>query len=131
TDPKLRYRDEAEILAMAEAAVRRAEDAAPQWFGVLPVQRCAVAAVPADQAPHSPAAYYFPPALDGSRPGTYYANTFEPADRFRHESEAIAFHEAVPGHHFQLSLVQEIDLSTLRQVYAGTAYVEGWGLYSE
>ncbi|MDX6227353.1 MAG: hypothetical protein QOI76_743 [Frankiales bacterium] len=130
-DPELRYSDEAEILTLAEAAIRRAEAAAPQWFGVLPVQRCVVAAVPMDQAPHSPAAYYFPPALDGSRPGTYYANTFEPGNRFRFECEAIAYHEAVPGHHFQLSLVQELTLSKLRQIYAVTAYAEGWGLYAE
>ncbi|MDX6222823.1 MAG: hypothetical protein QOD91_1877 [Frankiales bacterium] len=130
-DLTLRYTDEAQILTSAEAAIRRAEDAAPQWFGVLPVQRCVVAPVPMDQAPHSPAAYYFPPALDGSRPGTYYANTFEPGDRFRFECEAIAYHEAVPGHHLQLSLVQEIELSRLRQIYAVTAYAEGWGLYAE
>ena len=130
-DPALRYTDADEILTSAEAAVRRAEDAAPQWFGVLPEQRCAVVAVPMDQAPQSPAAYYFAPALDGSRPGTYYANTFEPHERFRFESEAIAYHEAVPGHHFQLSLVQEIELSRLRQVYSVTSYVEGWGLYAE
>ncbi|MDX6243213.1 MAG: hypothetical protein QOE76_936 [Frankiales bacterium] len=130
-DPALRWNDGDEILGSAEAAIRRAEDAAPQWFGVTPVQRCAVAPVPADQAPQAPAAYYFAPALDGSRPGTYYANTFEPQERFRFESEAIAYHEAVPGHHLQLSLVQEIDLSRLRQVYTVTAYAEGWGLYAE
>jgi uncharacterized protein (DUF885 family) len=130
-DPALRYSDAAEILSSAEAAIRRAEDASPLWFGVLPVQRCAVAPVPADQAPQSPAAYYFAPALDGSRPGTYYANTFEPQERSRFEAEAIAYHEAVPGHHFQLSLVQEIELSRLRQVYTVTAYAEGWGLYAE
>ncbi len=130
-DPALRYTDADQILALAESAIRRAEEALPQWFGVLPVQRCVVAPVPADQAPHSPAAYYFPPAMDGSRPGTYYANTHDATKRSRFESEAVAYHEGVPGHHLQLSLVQEIELSTLRQVYVTTAYAEGWGLYSE
>jgi uncharacterized protein (DUF885 family) len=130
-DPALRYDNAAQILSMAETAIRKAEDAAPQWFGTVAVQRCVVAEVPADQAPQSPAAYYFPPALDGSRPGTYYANTFEPHERFRFESEAVAYHEAVPGHHFQLTLVQELNLSTLRQIYVLTAYAEGWGLYAE
>jgi uncharacterized protein (DUF885 family) len=130
-DPALRYADQADILSSAEAAIRRAEDAAPMWFGVLPVQRCTVAPVPPDQARQSPAAYYLAPALDGSRPGTYYANTLEPHERFRFECEAVAYHEAVPGHHFQLSLVQEIDLSRLRKIYTVTAYAEGWGLYAE
>ena len=130
-DPALRFRDEAEIVSLAESAIRRAEEASAAWFGRLPVQRCVVAPVPADQAPSAPAAYYFPPALDGSRPGTYYANTLDPADRYKFEAEVIAFHEAVPGHHFQLSLMQEVDLSRLRQVYVVTAYAEGWGLYAE
>jgi uncharacterized protein (DUF885 family) len=130
-DERLRYTSAEEIITMAEAAIRRAEALAPQWFGVLPVQRCVVAPVPLDQAPSSPSAYYFPPALDGSRPGTYYANTYQPHERSSYECEAIAFHEAVPGHHFQLSLVQELTLSRLRQIYVVTSYAEGWGLYSE
>jgi uncharacterized protein (DUF885 family) len=130
-DPALRFRDEEEILTLAEAAIRRAEEASPAWFGRLPVQRCVVAPVPKDQASSAPAAYYFPPALDGSRPGTYYANTTDPGERSRFEAEAIAFHEGVPGHHFQLALMQEVELSRLRQIYGVTAYAEGWGLYAE
>ncbi|BEP15824.1 hypothetical protein acdb102_41350 [Acidothermaceae bacterium B102] len=131
TDPTLPYRDAAEILSLAESAVRRAEAAAPKWFGRLPQQQCVVKAVPDDQARQAPVAYYFPPALDGSRGGVYFANTSDPELRLRHESEAIAFHEAVPGHHFQLSLIQELSLSPLRKVYTVTAYTEGWGLYAE
>ena len=130
-DPTLRFQDEAEILSLAESAIRRAEDVSTVWFGRLPIQRCVVVPVPLDQASSAPAAYYFAPALDGSRPGTYYANTLDPTDRYRFESEVIAFHEAVPGHHFQLSLMQEVNLSRLRQIYVVTAYAEGWGLYAE
>lgn len=130
--PELRYTSAEEILAVARASVARAEEAAPRWFGRLPEQRCAVAPVPAGAAPHVPGAYYMPPAVDGSRRGTFFANTYDPASRLRHEAEATAFHEAVPGHHFQISLAQELtDLPLLRRFYPFTAFAEGWGLYCE
>ncbi|MFD9126973.1 DUF885 domain-containing protein [Kitasatospora sp. NPDC059571] len=97
-----------------------------------PPRRCTVTAVPAADAPHSPAAYYLPPALNGSRPGTYFANTYLAHERFRFTSEALAFHEAVPGHHVQLALAQEsADLPALRRLAWITSYIEGWGLYTE
>ena len=77
-------------------------------------------------------AYYVPGAIDGSRPGTYYLNTSEPESRHRYVAEDIAFHEAVPGHHFQLTIAMESkDLAPARQVLGDTACAEGWGLYSE
>ena len=77
-------------------------------------------------------AYYMPGAIDGSRPGTYYLNTSQPEKRHRYEAEDIAFHEAVPGHHFQLTIAMESkDLAPARQVLCDTACAEGWGLYSE
>ena len=73
-----------------------------------------------------------PPSLDGTRPGTYYSNVNRPTERTRFDVESIAFHEAVPGHHFQISLAQENgDLPELRRLPMFTAYVEGWGLYAE
>jgi uncharacterized protein (DUF885 family) len=88
--------------------------------------------VPADDAPGAPGAYYMPPAMDGTRPGTYFANTYRATERHRHISEATAFHEAVPGHHFQITIAQELtDLPLLRRLAPITAYEEGWGLYSE
>ncbi|GAA2680238.1 MULTISPECIES: DUF885 family protein [Actinosynnema] len=132
TDPALRWDTEEELLEAARTAISRAEEVAPKWFGRLPAQRCAVEAVPADDAPGAPTAYYSSPALDGSRPGTYYANTHRVQERFRYQAEAIAFHEAVPGHHFQISLAQELtDLPLLRRMASVTAYLEGWGLYTE
>ena len=131
-DPALRWRDGEELLEAARDAIRRAEAVAPQWFGKLPSQQCTVEAVPADEAPGAPGAYYFPPAMDGSRSGIYFANTHRAEERARYNSETTAFHEAVPGHHFQLTLAQELtDLPLLRRVIPLTAYAEGWGLYSE
>ncbi|MET7421203.1 DUF885 domain-containing protein [Dactylosporangium sp. NPDC005555] len=132
TDPALRWRDGDEILAAAREAIGRAERAAPDWFGTLPEQRCTVEAVPADEAPGAPAAYYLAPAIDGSRPGIYFANTSEPGGRDRTVAEATAFHEGVPGHHLQIGLALELTgLPLLRRIGMFTAYGEGWGLYSE
>jgi uncharacterized protein (DUF885 family) len=132
TDPALRWSSAEELLDAARTAIGRAEAAAPRWFGKLPSQRCTVQPVPPDEAPGAPGAYYFPPALDGSRPGIYFANTYKAEERDRHGSEAIAFHEAVPGHHFQITLAQELtDLPMLRRLAPVTAYSEGWGLYAE
>lgn len=132
TDPGLRYTDGDEMLAQARAAVERAWVAAPGWFGHRPSTECVVEPVPAAAAPGAPPAYYLPGAIDGSRTGTYFLNTYRPTDRFRHTAEVVAFHEAVPGHHFQISLAQELtELPLARRLLNDTAYAEGWGLYCE
>jgi len=132
TDPALRWRDGDELLDAARAAITRAEAVAPQWFSSVPEAKCQVAPVPASDAASGTIAYYLQPSMDGTRPGTYYANTYEAHQRTRFTSEAIAFHEAVPGHHFQLTMVQELtELPLLRRIAHVNAYVEGWGLYSE
>ncbi|WP_103341895.1 DUF885 domain-containing protein [Amycolatopsis sp. CA-126428] len=132
TDPALRWRGADELLETARTAVARAAAEAPKWFGRLPEQQCTVEAVPAEVAPGAPAAYYLRPAADGSRPGIYFANTHEATERFRHMAETTAFHEAVPGHHFQISLAQgRTELPLLRRIGMFNAYIEGWGLYSE
>ncbi|MCD0445373.1 DUF885 domain-containing protein [Glycomyces sp. A-F 0318] len=131
-DPALRWPDGDALLAHAKESIRRAEAAAPDWFGTVPEQRCAVVPVPESDAPGAPAAYYVSPALDGSRPGTYFANTHDAAQRGRAGYEAVAFHEAVPGHHFQIARAQELgELPMLRRVNGFNAYSEGWGLYAE
>ncbi|MGA6166615.1 DUF885 domain-containing protein [Amycolatopsis magusensis] len=132
TDPTLRWESADELLDSARAAITRAEAEAPKWFGRIPPQPCVVEAVPEAEAPGAAAAYYLWPAADGSRPGTYFANTHQATERFRHMSEAVAFHEAIPGHHFQLSTALGLDhLPLLRRVGDFNAYSEGWGLYSE
>lgn len=132
TDEKLRWSSAEELIGEAEATIRRAEQAAPQWFGLIPPQPWVVEAIPAAAAPGAPAAYYMAPSTDGSRPGTYFANTHQVTERFKHMSEATAFHEAIPGHHFQISLALGLDsLPMLRRVSGFNAYTEGWGLYTE
>ena len=83
----------------------------------------------------APPAFYVPPSEDGSRRGVYYINTFDPASRPLHRLPATTFHEAVPGHHFQIAIEQELrDLPAFRRFgsrLAGGAYVEGWALYAE
>jgi uncharacterized protein (DUF885 family) len=132
TDPSLRWSDGNAMIAAAREAIERAERAAGSWFGVLPSQGCTVEPVPEHEAPGAGAAYYRPPALDGSRPGIYYLNTHQADQRGRATYEAVAFHEAVPGHHFQRTRQQELtDLPLVRRFGGFTAYSEGWGLYAE
>ncbi len=133
TDPALRYSTGEEIMADAREAFHAAKAIMGDWFGRLPQSDCAIEEVPAFLAPDSPSAYYFPPAGDGSRGGTYYVNTHAPEDKARYETASIAFHEAIPGHHLQIAIATELtDVPSFRRFsLANTAYVEGWGLYSE
>ena len=133
TDPDLRYATGDEILADARDAFGKAMAAMAGWFGRLPKAPCSIEVVPEFLAPDSPSAYYFPPPGDGSRGGIYYVNTDRPENKARYETASIAFHEAIPGHHLQLAIAVELtDLPSFRRFSLGnTAYVEGWGLYSE
>lgn len=132
SDTSLRYRSADEILEVAADAIDRALAAAPDWFERLPTADCVVEPVPASLAPGLPAAYYSAPPADGSRPGTYFANTHDATRRNRFEAEVIAFHEAVPGHHLERASAAELtDVPTFQQRGGYMAYSEGWGLYAE
>jgi uncharacterized protein (DUF885 family) len=132
TDQTLRYRSAAEMLSHAEEIVDRAWSAIDGWLGARPDEICRVLPVPETLARDMPPAYYMQPAADGSRPGTYFLNTHQPRTRDRFASEAVAFHEAVPGHHFDRALASSLtDLPTFRRMRAHNAHAEGWGLYSE
>ncbi|MGH8911485.1 MAG: DUF885 domain-containing protein [Acidimicrobiia bacterium] len=132
TEPSLRYQTEEEMLEHAEQIVARAWAAIDGWLGARPDEPCQVLPVPATLAKDMPPAYYVLPAPDGSRPGTYFLNTFEPQTRDRFASEAVAFHEAIPGHHFDRALAAELtDLPAFRRLRSHNAHAEGWGLYSE
>ena len=124
-----------ELLARAREDIDRAMAVAPRFFGALPRAGCEVKAVEKFKEKDAPFAYYFPPATDGSRGGTYYANGYDLPSRKYTKLATTTYHEAVPGHHFQIALEQENEnLSTFRRLGArivGGAYVEGWGLYSE
>jgi uncharacterized protein (DUF885 family) len=131
-DPALRYQSRQEMLEHARRVVAAAEAEAPKWFATVPDEPCTIEAVPESEEAGMAAAYYMPGAIDGSRTGTYFLNTSKPEERHRYAAEDIAFHEAVPGHHFQLTLAMESkDLPTARRVLHDTACAEGWGLYSE
>jgi uncharacterized protein (DUF885 family) len=131
-DPALHFASRDEVFATAETTLRRAEAAVPGWFGRVPVTPCEVVRMPAHEEEHSTIAYYRQPATDGSRPGQYYVNTAKPETRPRYEAEALAIHEAVPGHHLQIAIGQELEgLPEFRRHLGPTAFFEGWGLYTE
>ena len=131
-DPALHFTTREEIEATARAALERANAAIGDWFGRLPKAPCEVVVMPAHEEKHSTIAYYRDPAADGSRPGQYYLNTYAPETRPRYEAETLAFHESVPGHHLQLAIMQEVaELPAFRRYNGSTAYIEGWGLYTE
>lgn len=132
-DPELRYGSGEEIMADARRALGAAVAEMGNWFGRLPKETCDIVAVPDFLAADAPAAYYFPPAADGSRPGTYFVNQHEPTGRSRYETAGVAYHEAIPGHHLQLTIANELEHLPRfqRQSFANTAFVEGWALYTE
>ena len=125
----------AEIVERAEAQIERASEAAPLWFGRLPRAACEVRAVEPFQEAEAPPAFYFPPAPDGSRNGIYFVNTYQPENRPLYRLATTTYHEAVPGHHFQITIEGELDnLPEFRRFgsrLSGAGYAEGWGLYSE
>jgi uncharacterized protein (DUF885 family) len=132
SDPALHFATPTEVFDVAAASLARANAAIPAWFGRPPQAPCVVIEMGAHEAKYSTIAYYRQPAADGSRPGSYYINTTAPETRPRYEAETLAFHEAVPGHHLQIAIAQELDeLPAFRRLSGPTAYVEGWGLYSE
>jgi uncharacterized protein (DUF885 family) len=131
-DPRLYFATSEEVFAKAASSLARAEQAAPAWFGRLPRARCEIVPMAEHEEAHSGAAYYRPPAMDGSREGQYTLNTSRPQERPRYEAEALAYHEAIPGHHFQIALAMELEhLPLFRRNLGPTAYFEGWGLYAE
>lgn len=131
-DPALHFTSREEVAAVAKASLDRATATIGDWFGRLPQAACEVVVMGAHEEKHSTIAYYRQPAADGSRPGQYYINTYAPETRPRYEAETLAFHESVPGHHLQLAIMQELThLPAFRRFNGSTAYVEGWGLYTE
>ncbi|MEA2000483.1 MAG: DUF885 domain-containing protein [Actinomycetota bacterium] len=126
-DPELRFDTGPEVREASEVALAKAKAAMGDWFGRLPKADCFV-----QETPSGPVAFYFPPATDGSRPGTFFVNTSEPTSWGRYEMEAIAYHEGIPGHHLQLAIAQELEnVPEFRKHAPVTAYAEGWGLYTE
>jgi uncharacterized protein (DUF885 family) len=128
TDPALHFERGEELVEQSRIALARAEAAMRDWFEVVPRAACVV-----EGTETGPKAFYFPPANDGSRGGTFFVNTVDASSWGRFEIEAMAFHEGVPGHHLQLAIAAELpdSLPDFRRYDAHAAYAEGWGLYSE
>jgi len=131
--PEMHFKTSAEVESKARETLARAQAAVPRWFGrVQPKAPCEVKVMGMYEAPYSTIAYYRQPSADGRRPGTYMINTYLPETRPRYEAEALAFHEAVPGHHLQIAVAQELTgIPEFRKHVGVTAFVEGWGLYAE
>jgi uncharacterized protein (DUF885 family) len=124
-----------QLLDLVRRQVDASWEAAKGFFGRMPTSPCEVRPVEAFREHDMPPAFYYPPSGDGSRPGIYYINLGDLPDRPLHMLAAVSYHEANPGHHFQLSIEQEFrDRPALRRfggIWAGTAFAEGWGLYCE
>jgi uncharacterized protein (DUF885 family) len=131
-DPKSFFSSREDVLASANREVAKCKAALPKWFGRLPKNDCEVKAIEDYREKDSVAAFYYPPDEKLTRKGIFYANTYEPASRPRFNMAALAVHEAVPGHHLQIALAMEIEgLPRFRRQAGFTAFIEGWGLYSE
>jgi len=121
-----------EAIRRARAIVRRAEERAPEFFPAPLPPPCEVTAMPDVVALGGAAPHYTPPRLDGGRPGTFWFNTLRPTAGTGWDMDVVAFHEAVPGHHLQLSRLQLLsDLPALQRQRSLPVFSEGWGLYAE
>ncbi len=132
TDPRFYATTPQELLKEVAYILKRADGRLPELFGRLPRIPYGIREIPAYVAPQTTSAYYWPPATDGTRGGFYYVNTFNLPSRPLYQLEALSLHEAVPGHHLQLALQAELEgLHPIRKQSGFTAFIEGWGLYSE
>jgi uncharacterized protein (DUF885 family) len=132
TAPSTRFSTADEILTVAGELVARAEAAVGGWFGLRHERPCLVRPAPAYEEQAWPFTYYRTPSPDGGRPGVFYVNTYAPETRARFDMVAEVCHEAVPGHHLQVTVALRLTgLPEFRRLGLAPAYIEGWGLYAE
>ncbi len=132
TDPRFYVERPEQLLKEVSLVLKRMDGELPKLFGRLPRMPYGIREIPSYIAPRTTTAYYSPPSGDGTRAGYYYVNTYDLKSRPLYEIEALSLHEAVPGHHLQIALQQELEgLPDFRRFADFTAFVEGWGLYAE
>lgn len=131
-DPRSYCRTADELLARYRDVAKRVDPELPRLFGRLPRNTYGVKAMPEFIAPSSPTAYYYSGSLENGTPGWFVANTHRLDQRPTYEMVPLTLHEAVPGHHLQIALAQELtDVHRWRTLLDYTAFVEGWALYAE
>jgi len=135
-NPRFYYSDSDEgrdqILADYRAILDEISAGLDPYFDVRAESELAVKRIPEFKEKTSPGAYYEMPAMDGSRPGTFYANLYDVKATPRYSMRTLAYHEGIPGHHFQLAIQQQQkDLPFFRRIIPSVAYTEGWALYAE
>ena len=135
-NPNFYYSDSGEgrdqILADYKAMLDEISEGLEPYFDVMPEAGIEVQRVPEFKEKTSAGAYYQPPAMDGSRPGVFYANLYDIKATPRYNMRTLAYHEGIPGHHFQLAIQQQQDdLPFFRRIIPSVAYSEGWALYAE
>ena len=132
SDPRFYVDTPAQLLKETALVLKRIDGELPRLFKTLPRLSYGIRPIPDYSAPGNTTAYYFPGSGDETRAGFYYVNTYDLKSRPLYEIEALSLHEAVPGHHLQIALQQELkDLPNLRRFEGFTAFVEGWALYAE
>jgi uncharacterized protein (DUF885 family) len=135
-EPRFQYPDtdeaRAQILADYQAIIDEIDAGLDPYFDLRPKVGVKVERIPDFREQTAPGAYYNPPPLDGSRPGVFYANLRDVREIYTWGMRTLAYHEATPGHHFQIAIAQELQgVPTFRRLGLFTVYVEGWALYAE
>lgn len=132
TEPRFYHKDAASLLTHYRDISKRIDAELPRLFGVLPRNSYGVKEIPRFAAPGNTTAYYYPGSLKAGVAGLFMANTYRLDQRPKYEAVALTLHEAVPGHHLQIALAQELEgVHPLRTTEGYTAFVEGWALYAE
>ncbi|MDA9315099.1 DUF885 domain-containing protein [Gammaproteobacteria bacterium] len=130
TSPRFYYDNPEDLFNAYLIMAKTIDPLLPKIFKVFPRAPYGVIPIPAESAPYTTTAYYN--SASKGKPGYFYANLYKPESRPKYEIPVLTVHEAVPGHHFQISIAQELkDVPTFRKYLSFTAFVEGWGLYSE